>query len=165
MPDAEKFVRVLLQPHHKWVILDSTQLSALLGRLRFSERLAQLQKQLRKYAISFARYIHEHPGETVFALLCIVALTTVPIILPAIGFSSAGPVAGSLAAIWQSSIGFVAAGSPFAFLQSAAMGGAAAGWIYGAGAAGLGVLAGKKAKDWASAWWKKKKEEEEEHGE
>ncbi|KAF1978490.1 hypothetical protein BU23DRAFT_366661, partial [Bimuria novae-zelandiae CBS 107.79] len=49
-----------------------------------------------------------------------------PHILGAIGFSAAGPVAGNAAAAWQTSIGPVAAGSSFAFLQSVAMGGAAA---------------------------------------
>ncbi|OJJ65670.1 hypothetical protein ASPBRDRAFT_49603, partial [Aspergillus brasiliensis CBS 101740] len=59
------------------------------------------------------------------------ALATAPIAGPAIlgaaGFGATGPVAASLAAIWQSSIGVVQAGSLFATLQSAAMGGAAAG--------------------------------------
>ncbi|KAF3937327.1 hypothetical protein ABW19_dt0203059 [Dactylella cylindrospora] len=48
-----------------------------------------------------------------------------PIILPAIGFGSAGIVGGSLAAGVQSGIGLVEAGSVFALLQSAGMGGAA----------------------------------------
>lgn len=39
--------------------------------------------------------------------------------LPAIGFSSGGVGAGTLAAAWQSSIGNVAAGSAFAAIQSA----------------------------------------------
>ncbi len=38
-----------------------------------------------------------------------------------------GPVAGSIAAGWQASLGSVASGSLFAFLQSAAMGGVAMG--------------------------------------
>ena len=89
-----------------------------------------------------------------------------PVILPAAGFAASGPVAGSLAAAWQSSIGVLAAGSPFAFLQSAAMGGAAAGAFYGVGVAGLAVLAGKKAASWAGEWWNKKnkKAHEEGHG-
>ncbi|MCJ1476270.1 hypothetical protein MMC13_004936 [Lambiella insularis] len=151
---GEKFIHRLLQPHQKWMILNASQLPSLLASVRFSERLAYLQKQLRAYALSATHYIHAHPFETVFALLCIVVLTTVPVILPAIGFTSTGPVAGSLAAIWQSSIGLVAAGSPFAFLQSAAMGSAAAGWIYGAGAAGLGILGAKRAR----GWWKRRGE-------
>ncbi|KAI0251241.1 hypothetical protein BJV78DRAFT_1282735 [Lactifluus subvellereus] len=39
-----------------------------------------------------------------------------------LGFGFAGPIAGSLAAVWQASIGNVAAGSLFALLQSIAMG-------------------------------------------
>ncbi|KAF2799546.1 hypothetical protein K505DRAFT_194608, partial [Melanomma pulvis-pyrius CBS 109.77] len=46
-----------------------------------------------------------------------------PMMLSGIGFSAAGPVAGTIAAGWQASIGSVAAGSFFAILQSAAMGG------------------------------------------
>ena len=63
------------------------------------------------------------------------------------GFSAMGPVAGTAATTWQSSIGLVQAGSFFAWCQSAAMGGSAAGAILGAqgvgaGAAGLAVLGG-----------------------
>lgn len=47
--------------------------------------------------------------------------------LPLIGFGFAGVTAGSLAASWQSSIGFVTAGSLFSILQSL-------------GASGLGIL-------------------------
>ena len=43
------------------------------------------------------------------------------------GFGALGPIAGSIATGWQSSLGLVAAGTPFAFLQGAAMGGAAMG--------------------------------------
>lgn len=39
----------------------------------------------------------------------------------AAGFSTVGPVAGSVAATWQASMGAVAAGSTFATIQSAAM--------------------------------------------
>lgn len=66
-----------------------------------------------------------------FTLAC-----ATPAILGAIGFSAAGPVAGSIAAGWQASIGSVVAGSLFAFLQSAAMGGAAIGLFTGIGAVG-----------------------------
>jgi hypothetical protein len=52
-----------------------------------------------------------------------------------------------MATVWQSSIGLVQAGSLFAWCQSAAMGGTAAGAIIGAqgvgaSAAGLGILGG-----------------------
>lgn len=47
-----------------------------------------------------------------------------------------GPLAGSAAAAWQSSLGLAQAGSIFAWCQSAAMGGAAIGGIVGTGLAG-----------------------------
>ncbi|KAH9956458.1 hypothetical protein BC827DRAFT_1232138 [Russula dissimulans] len=55
-----------------------------------------------------------------------VALTPVvaPALVGAVGFSAAGPVAGTLATIWQASIGNIAAGSVFALFQSIGMGGA-----------------------------------------
>ena len=49
-------------------------------------------------------------------------------------------MAGSAAAGWQASLGLVAAGSPFAFLQSAAMGGAAMGVMTGVGAVSGAVV-------------------------
>ncbi len=55
------------------------------------------------------------------------------------GFGVAGPVAGSAAAAWQSSLGLVEAGSIFAWCQSAAMGGAAVSGILATGLAGAGV--------------------------
>lgn len=106
-------------------------------------------------------YVREHPWEITFALLSILSISIVPIILPAIGFSAIGPVAGSLAAAWQSSIGIVAAGTPFGFLQSTAMGGAAASIFYGAGVAGLAGLAIKKAVGWVTKWWNSKSDEAE----
>lgn len=73
--------------------------------------------------------------------MTLVVLTSViPAILGAIGFSGIGPVAGSIAAAWQASIGSVIAGSFFSILQSAAMGGAAMSIIAGIGALG-GVVA------------------------
>ncbi|GCB25526.1 hypothetical protein AAWM_08411 [Aspergillus awamori] len=63
-------------------------------------------------------------GSTGLALAT--APITGPVILGAISFSASGPLSGSLAAAWQSSIGAVQAGSPYATLQGAAMGGAAA---------------------------------------
>lgn len=55
------------------------------------------------------------------------------------GFAATGPVAGTVATAWQSSIGIVQAGSVFAWCQSAAMGGAAVNGIVALGAAGGGV--------------------------
>jgi len=138
--DLGRFVRTTLQHHYNWAILDNAKLYYVLDRLR-------------NFTASVTSYVHEHPWETAFALLSVLSITIVPVILPAIGFSAIGPVAESIAAAWQSSIGIVAAGTPFAFLQGAAMGGAAAGVFYGAGFAGLAVLAGKQAVDWAVGWW------------
>ena len=156
---TENFVRTLIQHRYNLGILDIGKLSALLNRLRIKARLAELQNQLTYFSTSLSSYVHENPKEAVFALLCIVTMLTVPVILPAIGFGAVGPAAGSLAAAWQSSIGIVAAGSPFAFLQSAAMGGAAAGVIYGSGVAGLAVLAAKRTAEWTYTWWRKRNDE------
>jgi hypothetical protein len=71
----------------------------------------------------------------------IASLVAIPV-LGAIGFAAAGPVAGSAAAAWQSSIGLVEAGSIFAWCQSAAMGGAAVGGILATGLGGAGVAVG-----------------------
>ncbi|OTA67353.1 hypothetical protein K449DRAFT_419984 [Hypoxylon sp. EC38] len=61
-------------------------------------------------------------------------------ILAAVGFGPGGIVIGSLAALVQSFIGNVSAGSLFAFLQSASMGGGAAGVLQAIGAAiGAGI--------------------------
>ena len=73
------------------------------------------------------------------------ALLAVPLYF--IGFSSTGPVAGSIAAGWMSSIasagaGGVAAGSSFAICQSIAMGGSAAGGVLASlGAVGAAIVA------------------------
>jgi hypothetical protein len=71
-------------------------------------------------------------------------------VLGVLGFSAAGPVAGSAAAGMQSSIGLVQAGSLFAWCQSAAMGGAAAGGTVAAGVTG-GVVAAA-ATVWRYLW-------------
>ncbi|MCJ1467132.1 hypothetical protein MMC07_005754 [Pseudocyphellaria aurata] len=90
-------------------------------------------------------YVKSHPYLTALqacgALVGAVALSA-PLILGAVGFGVAGPVAGSVAAGWQSSIGLVQTGSFFAWCQSAAMGGAAAGGITAAGVAGASTAAG-----------------------
>ncbi|KAL4868423.1 hypothetical protein BDV12DRAFT_197296 [Aspergillus spectabilis] len=80
------------------------------------------------------------------------ALATAPItgpaVLGAIGFSTAGPVAASFAAAWQSSIGLVQAGSLFATLQGAAMGGAAAGTFTMASNIGFGIVGSAAVGTW-----------------
>ena len=101
-----------------------------------------------------SNWIRANPRQAAFILGGIILLVLVcatPAILAAAGFSAIGPVAGSAAAAWQASIGSVAAGSLFAFLQSAAMGGAALGVITGVGVVGgglavaLGVASSKKS--------------------
>jgi hypothetical protein len=83
----------------------------------------------------------------------------IPLALGWAGFSSLGPVAGSSAAAWMSSIavangGGVAAGSLYAWCQSAAMGGAA---VVGAPMA-LGVTVGGYGTFKAAKWgWAKLK--------
>ena len=73
-----------------------------------------------------------------FPILTVAALGTV-------GFSIAGPIAGTLAAQWMSAIaiaeGAVSAGSLYAFLQSAAMGGAAFATIQAGAAAAAATAA------------------------
>lgn len=92
--------------------------------------------------------VQENPKTTkniIGVTACAIAaplLTSVAI--TAVGFGAAGPIAGTLATTWHASIGNVVAGSGFAFLQSAAMGGAAAGTL-GWGAAGVGAAAGAAA--------------------
>jgi hypothetical protein len=60
-------------------------------------------------------------------------LRSVTMVLEWFGFAANGPVAGSLAAAWQASIGNVASGSFFAQIQAYAMSGAAAAsWLLAA---------------------------------
>lgn len=90
-------------------------------------------------------YIKKHPilfGFQVVGGICSLASIVALPILGAVGFGAAGPVAGSAAAAWQSSIGLVEAGSFFAWCQSAAMGGAAVGGILATGLTGAGVAVG-----------------------
>ena len=156
--DLEKVVRAMLQQRTNRAMIDNAHLSHVLSCLRYKNRLAQLLKNLTNFV---ANYVREHPGETAIALLSILSISIVPIILPAIGFSAIGPVAQSLAAAWQSAIGIVAAGTPFSFLQSAAMGGPAASVFLVAGVAGLAGLAIKKAAGWVTRWWNSKNDEAE----
>ncbi|RYP77264.1 hypothetical protein DL769_003459 [Monosporascus sp. CRB-8-3] len=98
------------------------------------------------------KHIKAHPVSSAITGVGLGVFGIVSLINPVLGiagFSAVGPAAGSAAAAWQSSIGLVQAGSIFAWCQSAAMGGAAAGTIaaaqgvgVGIGAAGLGGLLG-----------------------
>jgi hypothetical protein len=76
--------------------------------------------------------------QAVGVLAMTASVVAVPV-LGAAGFAATGPVAGSAAAAWQSSIGLVEAGSLFAWCQSAAMSGAALNGIFSFGVAGAGV--------------------------
>jgi Interferon-induced 6-16 family len=90
----------------------------------------------------FVQYVEDNPIrfalQVTGAVVTTAALIAVPI-LGAIGFSSIGPVAGSVAAGWQASIGAVEAGSLFALCQSAAMGGAVAAGLTTTGVSGAAV--------------------------
>lgn len=87
-------------------------------------------------------WVEAHKKETAFILAGIIILVlclAMPAVLGVIGFGALGPVVGSMAAAWQATIGNVVAGSLFAFLQSAAMGGAAMGFFVGLGVLGAVV--------------------------
>lgn len=89
-------------------------------------------------------HIKSHPYLSALqasGLLVSAASLGAPLILGAVGFSAVGPVAGSAAAAWQSSMGLVQAGNLFTWCQSAAMGGAAVGGIVAAGSVGVGTAA------------------------
>ena len=90
----------------------------------------------------FRAYARAHPFLLASQIAGGVAMTASIAALPVLGlagFAATGPVVGSAAAAWQSSIGLVQAGSFFAWCQSAAMGGAAVNGIIASGAAGGGI--------------------------
>jgi Interferon-induced 6-16 family len=93
----------------------------------------------------FFQNASDHPVRTAFQVIGGLSILTAAVALPvlgAVGFTAAGPAAGSAAAAWQASIGLVEAGSFFAWCQSAAMGGAAVQGIIATGVAGAGVAGG-----------------------
>lgn len=97
------------------------------------------------FIVSLKAWIQTHKKQTAVIVAGIIPFAlslATPAILGAIGFSAAGPVLGSVAAGWQASMGSVAAGSLFAFLQSAAMGGAAMGLFTGVGVLGALIAGG-----------------------
>lgn len=103
--------------------------------------MAQLTK-------SMTTWIKAHKKQLAVILAGIIILAlclAMPAILGTIGFGASGPVVGSMAAAWQATIGNVVAGSLFAFLQSAAMGGAAMGLFAGFGVLGAIVAMGGAA--------------------
>ncbi|RYP20327.1 hypothetical protein DL767_009473 [Monosporascus sp. MG133] len=88
------------------------------------------------------KHIKAHPYSSAITALGLGAFGVASLVNPALGiagFSALGPTAGTTAAAWQSSIGLAQAGSFFAWCQSAAMGGAAAGTIAAAQGVGAGV--------------------------
>jgi hypothetical protein len=95
-------------------------------------------------------HIRAHPVSSGIATVGLGLFGLASVVNPAlgiVGFSALGPTAGSAAAAWQSSVGIVQAGSVFAWCQSVAMGGSAAGTILAtqgvaAGATGFAALGG-----------------------
>lgn len=86
------------------------------------------RKALSLFTSNFSAWVREHPEQFALIVSGIILVTFAslpPAILAAVGFGPAGPVAQSIAAGIQSSIGSVPAGSAFAILQSASMGGQA----------------------------------------
>ncbi len=78
-----------------------------------------------------------------------------PLVLSSFGFTAAGPVAGSYAATWMSSIGVVKAGSLYSLIQSIAMGGTYATTVNTSIAAASGVTAAVGWNNWNNwrRWW------------
>ncbi|CAH1798911.1 unnamed protein product [Owenia fusiformis] len=78
------------------------------------------------YASLIILLVHLPSGDGVICTsTCTVACCTAAFAggLAVLGFGPAGPVAGSFAAAWMSSLGIVAGGSLYSILQSIAMGG------------------------------------------
>ncbi len=97
-------------------------------------------------ALSVASYAQQHPYVVAGQVGGLAVTLGAGLVQPALGlagFSSAGPMAQSAAAAWQSTLGgSVAAGSAFAWCQSAAMGGAAAaGAVFTTAVTGGGIVA------------------------
>ncbi|KAF8460812.1 hypothetical protein BDZ91DRAFT_738264 [Kalaharituber pfeilii] len=81
-------------------------------------------------AVTPAPQPRDFPWRKVAACAGLLTVAVAPVLVlgplaAAIGFGAAGPVAGSIAAGWQASIGLVEAGSLFAMLQGIGMAGAA----------------------------------------
>ncbi|KAL9127388.1 MAG: hypothetical protein Q9217_003722 [Psora testacea] len=91
----------------------------------FSQELTRrVEKKDANTLQAVANYVKAHPVQTgiqvVGLTLSAASMFAVPI-LGAVGFTAAGPAAGSAAAAWQGSIGAIQAGSLFAWCQSAAL--------------------------------------------
>ncbi|KAI9741615.1 MAG: hypothetical protein M1835_003090 [Candelina submexicana] len=110
--------------------------------------LTLLRTGTKKGTSRLLNHVKSHPYLTALqasGLLISATALGAPTLLGAAGFGALGPVANSAAAAWQSSQGIVQAGSLFSWLQSAAMGGAAAGSIATAGLWGGGAVVGATA--------------------
>ncbi|KAI9697065.1 MAG: hypothetical protein M1836_005027 [Candelina mexicana] len=117
--------------------------------------LTLLRTGTKKGTNRLLNYVKSHPYLTALqasGLLISATALGAPTLLGAAGFGALGPVANSAAAAWQSSQGIVQAGSLFSWLQSAAMGGAAAGSIASAGLWGGGAVVGATAFGLVSDW-------------
>ncbi|RPA74171.1 hypothetical protein BJ508DRAFT_313134 [Ascobolus immersus RN42] len=112
------------------------------------------------FLLRMARYIKEHPYQAAFMVAGIV-LSANPLALA--GFGTLGPIAGSIAAGWQASMGAsVVAGSLFSVLQSAGMVYGAVMPAIGGGILGSAVVSAvveaqiERIKEWGRAlrgWW------------
>ncbi|KAL8836826.1 MAG: hypothetical protein Q9176_006059 [Flavoplaca citrina] len=120
--------------------LGTLSYASIRSAVKLQELASRLKPALLKHLKDISNWVRAHPYRAfgLFGGITILGLTlAIPAILEIVGFGALGPVGGSIAAGWQSSLGLVAAGSPFAFLQGAAMGGAAMGVM-----TGIGVLVG-----------------------
>lgn len=91
---------------------------------------------------SAGTYAREHPilvGAQAAGIVLTTAAFCVNPVLGAVGFTAAGPAAGSAAAAWQASMGAVQAGSLFAWCQCVAMGGTAVGGVQAVSLAGTAL--------------------------
>ncbi|KAH9871566.1 hypothetical protein J1614_005821 [Plenodomus biglobosus] len=118
-----------------------------------SEALEHAIAELRKMGIInvakvIISWIKEHPWETAVIAVPLILVACTPAILGGLGFGAGGIVAGSVAAGIQAGIGNVAAGSSFAILTSAMMGGGGLGsilmGIWGSCTTVMGVIAAWK---------------------
>ncbi|KAL9627040.1 MAG: hypothetical protein Q9204_006851 [Flavoplaca sp. TL-2023a] len=120
--------------------LSTLSYASIRSAIKLQDLASRLKPALLKRLKDISTWVRAHPYRAfgIFGGITILGLTfAIPAILEIVGFGALGPVAGSIATGWHSSLGLVAAGTPFAFLQSAAMGGAAMGVM-----TGIGVLGG-----------------------
>jgi len=116
-----------------------------------------LQIGLRNVPSVVLKWITAHPGQSALVvangvLLFTPAALTGPL-LATMGFGASGPVAGSVAAWLQSVLGPIGAGSAFAYLQSAAMGGYGVAVVNGITQACAAISGTAVA---AAGWWFRK---------